>query len=175
MLKIIKDILKTMGGAFTFAHAGEMLSAKQKAEILGRVNNEDITQADEILSRVVLAGDKDFSSEVVETAITLCDEKNAILDLLCVSTTGNKAIVNLGKVLTRLESETNLDFQVTRRHGDLLTVTKSYLHSHQDTLTLLIYVGERLRKRSSCYMRMDKWLRTNRHPDIRLMGDILHV
>ena len=36
MLDGIKDILKTMGKALTFANAGEMLTNNQKVEVLGR-------------------------------------------------------------------------------------------------------------------------------------------
>lgn len=173
MLKNIKDIFKTMGEALTFANIGEMLTDDQKSDVLFAQHKEPRRNTpDIVLPRVVLAGDEEFSPETVEHAIALCLEYRAILDLLCVSMEGGGSSVHLETVLPRLESEFDLDFQVTRRQGDLLVVTDAYLRTRRDTLMILVNVNHRLRNRTERYRRTGKWFRTTQLPTVQLVGDV---
>jgi len=119
--------------------------------------------------RVVLAGDGELAPESMERAIALCRENNAMLDLLYVSSESNGAAIHLAAVLPRLEAETDLDFQITRRRGDLLTVTENYLRVRQDTLMIVISVSESLRNRAASYQRMNRWARETKYPEVKLM------
>jgi len=175
MLKGIKDILKTMGEALTFADAGEMLTEEQKAEVLAR-HKGPITIAPEATPpRVVLAGDEAFTPEAVERAIALCRESKAMLDLLYVSLEGSEADTHLSTVLPQLLAETDLDFQITRRHGDLLAVTDTYLRARQDTLMTVINVSANLRKRAEQYRRTGKLYRTSKPSAVELIDNVIHV
>ena len=169
MLKGIKDILKTMGEALTFADAGEMLTGKQKTELLARHQRPWPISFDAVPPRVVLASDEKFVTAVVERAIALCRENKAMLDLLYVSPERSEANAHLSTVLPRMIAETDLDFQVTRRYGDLLVVTKNYLRARRDTLMILISVSESLRNRAASYQRMDRWARKTKYPEVKLM------
>jgi len=80
MLKKIKNILNTMGDAFVYANAGEMLPKEQKNEMLCG-NLSELKS----LTRVVLAVDEEISINALEYAVELCKEKNAILDLLYIT------------------------------------------------------------------------------------------
>lgn len=75
MLKTIKDILRTMGEALSFANAGEMLSDNQKAEVLSRCKDPYPVSLNVAPSRVILVSDEDFTLEGVERAISQCHEK----------------------------------------------------------------------------------------------------
>ncbi len=175
MLKGIKDMLKTIGEALTFADAGEMLSKEQKAEVLDRHKGPWPIAPNAVLHRVVLAGNEAFAPEAVERAIALCRENKAMLDLLYVSPEGSQVDVPLSTVLPRLVAETDLDFQITRRHGDLLLVTDTYLHARQDTLMIVINVSKSLRNRAERYRRTGKWFRTARLPAVKLIDDVIHA
>ncbi len=169
MLKGIKDILKTMGEALAFADTGEMLTDGQKNEVVARKKGSCLISSDAVLPRVVLAGDEEFSPEAMEQAIALCREKNAMLDLLCVSPKGNGTIMHLATAWPRLESEIELDFQVAHRQGELLAVTDAYLRARRDTLMILINVSDRLRNRAERYRRTGKWFRTTQFPAVELI------
>lgn len=173
MLKGIKGIMNTMGEALTFADAGEMLTAEQKTEMLARHQSRFQIAPDALLPRVVLAGDEELAPASVERAIAMCRENNAMLDLLYVSPEGSRAIKQLATVLPRLQAEPGLDFQVTRRQGDLLVVTENYLRARKDTLMILISVSEHLRSRAERYRRTEKWSRTSRLPAVELIGDVI--
>lgn len=175
MLKDIKDILKTMGEALTFADAGEMLTEEQKTEVLAHRKSPYPIIPDAAPPRVVLAGDEEFAPEAVECAIALCRENKAMLDLLYVSPEGSEADAHLATLLPQLGAETDLDFQITRRHGDLLAVTDTYLRARQDTLVIVINVSESLRNRAERYKRTGRWFRTARLPAVKLIDDVIHV
>ncbi len=153
MLKGIKDILKTMGEALTFADAGEMLTGKQKAELLDRHKGSWPIAPDVVSPRVVLADDEAFTPEAVDHAIALCRKNKAMLDLLYVSPKGSEADTHLSTVLPRLLAEIDLDFQITLKHGDLLAVTDTYLRTQQDILMTVINVSANLRNRAEQYRR----------------------
>lgn len=55
MLKEIKDILKTMGEALSFAHTGEMLSINQKTTALNHSKKATLIAVNSTPSRDVLA------------------------------------------------------------------------------------------------------------------------
>lgn len=95
-----------------------------------------------------------------------------MLDLLCVSpkVSENPQLVT---VLPRLESETNLDFQVTRRCGDLFTVIDGYLRVRQDTLMLLINVSDQFRNHAKRYQRTGKWFHTTQFPVVKLIDEVM--
>ena len=130
MINNINEILKTMGNAFTFSNEGEMLSSEQKKELLARKNSSSVLNKK--FTRVVLAGDEEFSTEALEKVIALCKEKNAMLDLLCVTPERNSELMHLTTALSFLENKKNLDFQVTRRNGDLLVEIKNYIRERSD-------------------------------------------
>ncbi|EGV52699.1 hypothetical protein [Candidatus Endoriftia persephone] len=175
MLKGIKEILKTMGEALTYADAGEMLLAEQKAEVLARSTRFIPGIADTVQPSVVLAGDEVFGPVAVERAIALCREKNAMLDLLYVSPQGGTATIGLAEVLTRLEGEIDLDFQVTRRHGDLLVELDNHLRTRQAVHEVVLDVSEGLRSRAETYRRTEQWPRTSSRPEVVLTDDAVHV
>lgn len=175
MLKGVNDILKTMGEALIFADAGEMLTEDQKAAILARSKRLFTTASDALPPRVVLAGDEELLPESVDRAIAMCLEKKAMLDLLYVSPEGSKADARLSTVLPRLVAETDLDFQLTRRHGDLLAVTHAYTCVRRDTLMILINVSDRLRDRAERYRRNGRWLRSTQLPAVELIDDAVHA
>ncbi len=175
MLKGIKDILKAMGDALTFTDAGEMLTEEQKTEVLARHKGPCPIAPDVVPPRLVLAGYEKFSLEAVNHAIALCREKKAMLDLLYVSPENGKVEAQLLQVLPLLEAENDLDFQITRRHGDLLAVTDAYLRARQDTLMILISVSDHLRNRAKRYRRTGKWFRTTQLPAVKLIDDVIHV
>lgn len=174
MLKNTKDILHKMGEAFRFANAGEMLSCEQKNEVLSKRKKPYPVSADVELPRVVLASDENFNLDSLERAITLCQEERAILDLLCVSAEGKNTNLNLATVLPRLGSETNLDFQVTHRQGNLLSVIDSYLRSKQDTLMIMININDQIRGRLKKYQQAGKWSRMSEVPSVEFIDTVLH-
>ncbi|GMR21679.1 MAG: hypothetical protein BMS9Abin36_2283 [Gammaproteobacteria bacterium] len=170
MLKGIRDILKTMGEALSFANTGEMIPDEQKAEVMARHKRPFPIAPGAAPPRVVLAGDGELAPESMERAIALCRENNAMLDLLYVSSEGSSAAIHLATALPRLEAETDLDFQITRRQGDLLVVTENYLRVRQDTLMILVNVSESLRNRATSYQRMSRWARETKYPEVKLMA-----
>ncbi len=176
MLKGIKDILKTMGEALTFADVGEMLTEEQKVEVLAhRKSPFPIAPDAAPLTVVVLAGDEEFAPEAVECAIALYRKNKAMLDLLYVSPEGSEADAHLSTLLPRLGAETNLDFQITRRHGDLLAVANTYLGARQDTPMMVINVSESLGNRAGRYKRTGRWFRTAKLPAVKLIDDVIHA
>jgi len=156
-----------MGDALTFADAGEMLSDENKIEILGQVKKPFPVVPDVKPSRVVLVGDQGIRPEALESTIQFCLQHKAILDLLCVLPQSNSTEIHLAKAFSRLESETDLDFQITRQHGDLLAVTKAYIDDRKDTLMILINVSDRLRR-----LYAGKWSQSFQHPVIKLLENI---
>jgi len=169
MLKIIKDILKTMGEGLTFADAGELRPDEEKVEMLARHGGTLSITTDVLPPRVVLASDETFSPETMEHAIALCLENGALLDLLYVTPVGNDTNLPLATVLAQLESEPELDFQVTRRHGDLLAMIDDYLRARQDIVMILINVNARLRMRAAQYQRSGKWSHSPGHPEVEVI------
>jgi hypothetical protein len=91
-----------------------------------------------------------------------------MLDLLCISPAEAGHPETLTEVLPRLASETGLDFQVTRRRGDLLAEVDSYLRLRRDTLIILLHVGDGLRRRAERYSQGGCWFRTRRMPAVSL-------
>ncbi len=77
MLKDIKDLLKTMGDALTFAGAEELLSEERKVEILARHKGPFPIAPDAVPPGVVLADDEELPSEEMEHAIGPCLAKKA--------------------------------------------------------------------------------------------------
>lgn len=175
MLINIKDILRKMGDAFSFAHAGEMLSFEQKSEILSQREKPYPMPVDVKLPKVVFASDEDFSLESLERAISLCQEESAILDLLCVSGEGENSNLNLATVLPRLGSEANLDFKVTRRQGNILSVVDGYLRAEHDTLMVMVNINDHIRERARQYHRLRKRSESEKLPAIELVDGVLHV
>jgi hypothetical protein len=175
MLQSIKDILRKMGDGLAFANAGELLSGEQKTRVLSRYENAFPAAPDAPPPRVVLAGDEVFAGEAVDRAIALCHEKQAMLDLLWVSPEGNQGTIHLDTMLPRLESETGLDFQVTRRYGELPDVVENYLRSRRDILKLLISVSERLRRQAELHRRTERWSLTSRLPGVELIDEAAHA
>ncbi|MGD8783566.1 MAG: hypothetical protein PVG75_03970 [Thioalkalispiraceae bacterium] len=147
MLKLIKDVLKQMGDGLAFTYAGEMLDVDQKTETLDKAE----TAPGALPDRVVLAGDSEFTPETMQRAIALCRKKNAMLDLLCVSPRNN-SFIDLTATLTYLESEMDLDFQVTRRYGTLMDVARRYAHARRDTLMTLINVSDPMQQQAKVKM-----------------------
>ncbi len=174
MLNGIKNTLKLIGNALAFANAGEMLTEEQKVEILAQQRSCPVTP-EAIPPRVVLASYGEFSSASVNHAIALCHKKKAMLDLLCVSPPNSKTATPLSQLLSLIETENDLDFQITRRQGDLLTVTDAYLRTRKDTLMILINVSDHLRNRAKRYRRTGKWFRTTSLPAVTLIDDLVHI
>lgn len=79
------------------------------------------------------------------------------------------------QVLPRIEAEAWLDFQVTRREGDLLAVADKYLRTRRDTLVILPGVGESLRQRAGYCRSTGRWFRNSGLPAVKLMDDIIRV
>jgi len=71
MLKNIKDILKTMGEALTFANAGEMLGKKEKGKVLAAQQKHLSTQSDAMPSQKTLTGNQGFAIESIDSPIAL--------------------------------------------------------------------------------------------------------
>ena len=109
-----------MGAALTLADAGEMLSDADKNSVLGRLQGRYPLAPDAILPRVVIASDQEFTRGFVAHGIELCRENSAMLDLLCISPGEETRPSQLTEALPHLASAAGLDFQVTRRRGDLL-------------------------------------------------------
>lgn len=171
----IRSILKTMGEALTLANAGEMLTDSTKAEVLGNFAGSFPQAPDAVFPRVVVASDSGFAADIVEQGIELCHEKRAMLDLLCTWSGDSVPQRPLAQVLPRLEAETWLDFQVTRRQGDLLAVADDYLRARRDTLVILLHVGESLRQRVECYRRSGRWFHDTAQPVVKLAESIIRV
>ena len=171
-LKGLRSILGTMGDALALADAGEMLADTEKHAVLGRFRGSYPMAHDALLPRVVLASDRKFTPGILQQGIELCHEKQAMLDLLCISPAEADRQVALTDVLPRLACENGLDFQVTRRQGELLAVVDSYLRLRRDTLVILIHVGEDLRRRAERYSRGRRWLRAGRLPAVSLYEEI---
>jgi len=171
-LKALRNILRTMGAALTLADAGEMLSDASKNAVLGRFQGSYPIAPDALPPRVVIASDQDFTPGIVEHGIELCRENRAMLELLCIYPGDTARTAQLTEALPRLVSETGLDFQVTRRQGDLLSEVDTYLHLRRDTLIMLIHVGEDLRRRAERYRRMGRWARSSRNPAVSLYEEV---
>jgi len=161
-----------MGDALMLADSGELLGDKGKNEVLGRFPGGFPTAPDAVPLRVVIASDQAFSPGMVEQGIELCRENRAMLDLLCISAQGQIRPAPLIETLPRLASETGLDFQVTRRQGDLLAEVDAYLRLRRDTLIILIHVGDDLRRRAERYTQGMRRLRSSRMPDVSLYEEI---
>jgi hypothetical protein len=80
--------------------------------------------------------------------------------------------VTLTEVLPRLASEPGLDFQVTRRQGELLAEVDSYLRLRRDTLIILIQVGADLRRRAERYRQGLRWSSAGQQPAVSLYEEI---
>jgi hypothetical protein len=165
-------VLQTMGAALTLAHAGEMLSDAGKNSLLGRFQGSYPTAPDAMLPRVVIASDQYFTPGILKQGIELCREKQAMLDLLCITRGEAVRAATLTEVLPRLASESGLDFQVTRRQGDLLSEVDTYLRLRRDTLVILIQVGEDLRRRAERYRQRGRWSRSSHMPTISLYEEV---
>ena len=173
MINNINEILKTMGNAFTFSNEGEMLSSEQKKELLARKNSSSVLNKK--FTRVVLAGDEEFSTEALEKVIALCKEKNAMLDLLCVTPERNSELMHLTTALSFLENKKNLDFQVTRRNGDLLVEIKNYIRERSDILMLLISESKKVRNHEEQYKKSKNSLLTMKAPKVKLLDDLMYA
>jgi hypothetical protein len=157
-----------MGEALVLADAGEMLSDASKKAVLGRFQGVYPTAPDAVLPRVVIASDQDFTPGIVEHGIVLCHENRAMLDLLCITPGETASSAQLTEALPRLASESGLDFQITRRQGDLLGEVDTYLRLRRDTMIILIHVGEDLRRRAERFLYKDDSIRSNRMPAVSL-------
>jgi hypothetical protein len=91
---------------------------------------------------------------------------------LCISRGDGGSPVALAEVLPRLASEPGLDFQVTRRQGDLLAEVDSYLRLRRDTLIILIQVGADLRRRAECYRQRVRWSGSSQTPAVSLYEEV---
>jgi hypothetical protein len=167
-MKGIRRILQTMGEAYTLAGAGEMLTDTDKDAVLGRFQGSYPVAPDAVLPRVIVASDQHFTQGILEQGIELCNENRAMLDLLCISRGEGGRPVALTRVLPKLASEPRLDFQVTRRQGDLLAEVDSYLRLRRDTLIILIQVGEHLRRRAERYRQGTRWSSSRHMPAVSL-------
>jgi len=171
-MKGIRRILHTMGEALTLASAGEMLTDKNKHAVLGRFQGSYPVAPNAVLPRVVVASDQHFTPGILSQGIELCNENRAMLDLLCISRGDGGSPVALAEVLPRLASEPGLDFQVTRRQGDLLAEVDSYLRLRRDTLIILIQVGADLRRRAECYRQRVRWSGSSQTPAVSLYEEV---
>jgi hypothetical protein len=161
-----------MGAALTLADAGEMLSDTSKRDVLGRFQGSYPLAPDAVLPRVVIASDQDFTPGIVEHGIALCRENRAMLELLCIYTGECGRSAQLTAALPRLASENGLDFQVTRRQGDLLGEVDSFLRLRRDTLIMLIHVGEDLRQRAERYRQGRRRNHSSRTPAVSLYEEV---
>ena len=172
-LKALRSMLRTMGEALALADAGEMLSDAGKNAVLGRFQGSYPLVPGAPPPRVVIASDQDFSPGIVEHGIELCRENRAMLELLCISSGGDIRPAQLTGALPRLVSETRLDFQITRRQGDLLSEVDTYLRLRRDTLIILIQVGEDLRRRAERYLQVGRrGGQSSRMPAVSLYGEV---
>jgi hypothetical protein len=171
-LKTLRSILRTMGAALTLANAGEMLSDASKSAVLGRFQGSYPLAPDAVLPRVVIASDQDFTPGIVEHGIELCRENRAMLELLCIYPGECARSAQLTAALPRLASETGLDFQVTRRQGELLSEVDTYLRLRRDTLIILIHVGADLRRRAERYRQGGRWSHSSRMPAVSLYEEV---
>lgn len=162
-----------MGNAFILEYADELLPIKQKKELLGR--NAASSVLNTAIPRVVLVSDEGFSTEALERAIALCKEKNAMLDLLCVTSKGDNSIMSLATVWPLLENKTDLDFQVTRRNGDLLVEIKNYIRERPDISTLLISVSKKMRNRLEQYKKSKNSLIAMKTPEVKLLDGSIYA
>jgi hypothetical protein len=161
-----------MGEALTLAGAGEMLTDTDKDAVLGRFRGSYPVAPDAVLPRIVLASDQHFTLGILSQGIELCNENSAMLDLLCISRREGGCPVTLTEVLPRLASEPGLDFQVTRRQGELLAEVDSYLRLRRDTLIILIQVGADLRRRAERYRQGLRWSSAGQQPAVSLYEEI---
>lgn len=171
-MKGIRRILHTMGEALTLASAGEMLTDTDKHAVLGRFQGNYPVAPDAVLPRVVVASDQHFTPGILSQGIELCNENRAMLDLLCISRREGGSPVTLTEVLPRLVSEPGLDFQVTRRQGDLLAEVDSYLRLRRDTLIILIQVGADLQRRAERYRQRVHWSGSSQTPAVSLYEEV---
>jgi hypothetical protein len=171
-MKGIRHILHTMGEALTLASAGEMLTDTDKDAVLERFPGRYPVAPDAVLPRVVVASDQHFTPGLLRQGIELCNENRAMLDLLCISRRERGSPVTLTEVLPRLASEPGLDFQVTRRQGDLLVEIDAYLRLRRDTLIILIQVGEDLRRRAECYRQGLRWSSASQKTAVSLYEEV---
>jgi len=161
-----------MGEALTLADSGEMLSDASKNAVLGRFQESCPLAPDAVSPRVVIASDQDFTPGIVEHGIELCRENRAMLELLCIYPGEAARSAQLTEALPRLVSEARLDFQVTRRQGDLLREVDTYLHLRRDTLIMLIHVGEDLRRRAERYRQGGRWSHSSQGPAVSLYEEV---
>ena len=171
-LKMLRSIFSTMGDALALADSGEMLSDAGKNAVLGRFHGNFPMAPDAVPPRVVIASDQDFTRGIVEHGIELCHENRAMLDLLCIATGDHARPAALTEALPRLASENGLDFQVTRRRGDLLAEVDSYLRLRRDTLIILLHVGDDLRRRAERYSQRGRRFRAGRMPAVSLYEEV---
>jgi hypothetical protein len=172
-VKTLRRMFRTMGEALTLADAGEMLSAADKNAVLARLPGSYPLAPGAVPPRVVIASDQDFTPGIVEQGIELCRENRAMLELLCICSGGNIRPAQLMEALPRLVSETRLDFQVTRRQGDLLSEVDTYLRLRRDTLIILIQVGADLRRRAERYLQVGRrGGRSSRMPAVSLYEEV---
>jgi hypothetical protein len=171
-LKTLRKILRTMGEALTLADAGEMLGEAGKNAVLGRFRGSYPEAPDAVLPRIIVASDQHFTPGILAQGIELCNENRAMLDLLYISRGEGDRTLTLTEVLPRLACETGLDFQVTRRQGDLLVEVDTYLRLRRDTLIILIQVGEDLRRRAERYRQGMRWSSSSQVPAVSLYEEV---
>ena len=149
-----------------------MLTDTGKHDVLERFQGSYPTAPNAVLPRIIVASDQHFTPGILEQGIELCNANMAMLDLLCISRRAGDRTVTLTEVLPKLASETGLDFQVTRRQGDLLVEVDTYLRLRRDTLIILIQVGEDLRRRAERYRQGMRWSSSSQMPAVSLYEEV---
>lgn len=167
MIKNIVGIFKTIGDGLQFENTGELLSHEKKLEVLSNSTAGSSLSLVSLPVRILLASDRVFTLDAVEHAIEICTSNNAILELLYIGVDKKSLSLNFKKVLPLLELETDLDFQLTRREGELVTVLQEYLSSRQDILMVLLSVNEKLHKRKIDYLHIERNFPESKFPSIK--------
>ena len=177
MLKDIKNVMKIMGEAMSFSNVGEMLTQKQKSEVMIGQKKSPPIAADQpqTQTRVLLVGDEEFSSNAVERAIALCRKRNTMLELLCISSENSDANEQLPHVVSLLETANDLEYQITRRYGNLRVETDAYLNSRHDDLVVIVNASDHLRNQMGKPPFKRKCFRTQRLSTVELSDDVIHI
>lgn len=169
MIKNIVGIFKTIGEGLQFEDTGESLSYVKKLEVLSNSTADSSLSLARLPVRILLVSDRACTFNAVEHAVEICSRNSAILELLYIGVDKKSLSLNFKKVLPLLERETDLDFQLTRREGELITVLQEYLVSRQDIVLVLLSVNEKSHKRKIDYLYIERNFPESKYPAINVI------
>jgi len=127
---VINDIFKTMGNGLTMQYLGEMRPYETKLIEIRQASSSSVNS-----KRIVYATNENIQQNALEFSIKYAQREGALLEVLYSSE--SKHCKDVMYSITSSLLSANIDFQVTRRNGGLLSVILEHIHIQQNILCLI--------------------------------------